>query len=373
MRRFVGLALLIIAFVGVGLYSYFAQRPLNLGRLPDLPTLPWQNPYEPVVLSGYVGGEKVGFLRDPQVRSLLSSRYNITLNVTGTGSLDMVAGNTEGIDFLWPSSQLALDLYKQQNRPLVRDEVIFNSPLVLYSWAPGAAALEREGAASRGDDGRYSVDLSRLVGYLAGDATWQDIGLSQLFGQVRVATTDPTRSASGSQFAGLLAVTLNGGIMVDENSVGRHLPAITRVFTAGGFQHRQSGDLFAQYIQQGMGAYPLAVGYESQLIEYAVQNERQLATIVERTRILYPRPTVWSSHPLLVLDQRAERLIQALQDPEVQQLAWTRHGWRSGLAGTGTAPEGSALRALAIPAEIETAVPLPGVQVMRAVGDALGR
>lgn len=373
MKRLLGLAIFLLFVLGVGLYTYLSQRPLDLAALPSLPALPWQTRYEPVTLSGYVDGDKLAFLRDRQVQAILRDRYGLTLNLRSGSSLRLAPGDVEGQDFVWLTSQEALESFRQENRPIVRVESIFSSPLVLYSWDIVAQALENDGVARRAEDGTLGLDLPRFISYLGADRNWQDLGLPQLYGKVRLGVADPARSAGGNQLAGLLAVTLNEGAMLDEAAAERHLPAIIRVFAGAGFLHGHNVELFAQYIQQGPSAYPLIVGYESQLVEYTAENERQLPTLAARTRILYPRPTVWSSHPLVGLNLGAERLFLALLDPEVQRLAWTRHGFRTGLGGTVTVAEGSIPQALGVAPSIEAAAPMPSSRVMQKLSTALSR
>ena len=44
--------------------------------------------------------------------------------------------------------------------------------------------------------------------------------------------------------------------------------------------------------------------------------------------MLYPTPTVWSSHVYIALDEAGTAGIDALLDEEVQKLAWEKHGFR---------------------------------------------
>jgi hypothetical protein len=40
--------------------------------------------------------------------------------------------------------------------------------------------------------------------------------------------------------------------------------------------------------------------------------------------VLYPIPTVWSSHPIIVLNEREERLIEAMEDCTATIVAFLR-------------------------------------------------
>ena len=45
---------------------------------------------------------------------------------------------------------------------------------------------------------------------------------------------------------------------------------------------------------------------------------------------LYPEPTIFNDHPILALTQTGRKLIPALEDDAVQDIAWTKYGFRSG-------------------------------------------
>ena len=68
---------------------------------------------EPVVVEGYVGGEKIGFIEDPEIQEILEEKYGIRMDYSKAGSLDMVTLNQEGKDYLFPSSQTALEYYRE--------------------------------------------------------------------------------------------------------------------------------------------------------------------------------------------------------------------------------------------------------------------
>ena len=40
---------------------------------------------------------------------------------------------------------------------------------------------------------------------------------------------------------------------------------------------------------------------------------------------------MYADHPIIALDTKAGRLIDAMRDPEVQKLAWQKYGFRSGV------------------------------------------
>ncbi|HVP18469.1 MAG TPA: hypothetical protein VMU36_05680, partial [Spirochaetia bacterium] len=232
-----------------------------------------------VTLHGYVGGEKVGFLDDEKVRGLLRKRYGAVLDYAKAGSIEMVTGKTEGMDFLWPSSQVAFELYKTlQGNSLAKGEVIFYSPIVLYSWDIVADALVREGIVQVRDSIYYVTDFPKLIRMVETGTSWRAIGLTELYGKVTIISTDPNKSNSGNMFAGLLANILAGDVATDA-TIDTVLPDVRKFFKSLGFLEHSSGDLFLQYLSMGVGAKPIIVGYESQIIELSRQIESKWPAI----------------------------------------------------------------------------------------------
>jgi hypothetical protein len=71
----------------------------------------------------------------------------------------------------------------------------------------------------------------------------------------------------------------------------------------------------------------------------------------------------------LALDSKGARLLTALEDPTIQQLAWKRHGFRSGLIGVQNDP--AVLAVAGVPKSIVQTVPLPRTTVMESILRAL--
>lgn len=322
-KRMIGLALLLIAMCGIGgLYIYNGSIK------------------EPVQVTGYLGGEKVGLFEDEEVQKILADQYGLTVDYAKAGSLDMVTADLTGKDYLFPSSSIALEYYEDQYGKPAQSEIILNTPIVLYTHEMVARAFEEQGLVTTDGDVRY-IDMEGLVDLIKKDTQWSEIGLDELYGKVSVDTTDPAKSNSGNMFAALLANVLNGGDTLTEEDVDSVLPELQTIFGKLGYMETSSADLFSQFLKMGVGAKPVAAGYESQLIEYAVENPSGYERIKDDIVMLYPSPTVWSSHVLIALDDSGKALIKALLDEDIQKLAWTRHGFRTenyGISADGDLP-----------------------------------
>ena len=79
-----------------------SQAPGTQASTASEESTPAAGSYDPVTIQGYVGGEKMGFLRNPKVGEILQSRYGVTFDARKAGSIEMVTTlSTEGQDLLW--------------------------------------------------------------------------------------------------------------------------------------------------------------------------------------------------------------------------------------------------------------------------------
>jgi hypothetical protein len=348
-----GLLLILLVLAGVWAYREFGPTPSN-----PAPTL--------LTVKGYVGGEKMGLVQSPRLQELLQKKYQLILAPEKRGSVEMVTAELPpDLDFIWPGSQTQLELFKARQRPMARAEILFNSPIVIYSWDLVTEALRKEGIVEKAGDTYYIVDSAKLIAQVIQRKKWNEIGVPELFGNIKVICTDPIKSNSGAQFLALAATMLNGGETLERSHIAKVAPQLGNLLRSLGYLHGSSGDLFNQYLKQGMGAYPLVAGYENQIIEFALDNRAYLATIQAQLRILYPRPTVWSTHPMIALTPGGTRLITAMQDPAVQKLAWESHGFRAGASAISM--DVSTLAIPGIPSNVTAVVPMPDFETFDAL------
>ena len=327
-------------------------------------------PPDEITVTGFVGGEKSRYLRNPEVVRILAERYGITFDATKAGSVEMVTTlPSQGKNCLWPSNQVAVEFHRQRGGTLVAEENIFNSPIVLYTWDVVADALTQQGLVSERDGTFFVSDFPAVIEKVVGGTEWADVGLPQLFGKMKIFSTDPRRSNSGNMFSGLLANMMNGGDVVTDSTLQGVRPQLVGYFERMGFMEHSSGDIFENFLKTGVGAKPIIVGYENQLIEFAIEHQEHIEMLRQRIRTLYPVPTVWSSHPIIALDGDCKRLIEAMQDTDLQRLAWEQHGFRSGLMGVENDP--AALPVQGVPRSIDAVVPMPGATVMKSIVDSL--
>lgn len=358
MQKFLGLIILLAVAGGAAFFMFGKEKVASFsgGGSP----VPQGNL---LTVTGQAGSEKIAFLQSENISRLLAAQ-GLKVEVRKTGSVEMVQEAASGGDFLWPASQLNVESFKNSasGSRLQQSADIFNSPIVLYSWDIVTDALIKAGIVQHRDGVNYIVDLPKLLEHVMAKKQWKEIGLTQLYGSMIIRTTDPARSNSGSMFAALIASTLNGGEVVTAEGADTVIPQVKDFYARLGHMEDSSAVLFEKFLQQGVGAYPMIVGYENQLVEYSLQHKEHLPLLKSKVRILYPVPTVWASHPLIALSANGKKLLAALKDPEIQKLAWEQHGFRSGLMGVENDPE--VLEVVGLPKSIDAVMPMPGAAAM---------
>lgn len=94
---------------------------------------------------------------------------------------------------------------------------------------------------------------------------------------------------------------------------------------------------------------------------------RQYPLYYKPRSILYPAPTVWSAHVLIAIDESGQTLLKGLQDETVQELAWKKHGFRTGSAGTSQGKT----EVTGIADSITQVAQVPSYEVMRQIIEGL--
>ena len=357
-RQLIGAGLVGAAVAVTGAGLFVRDHP---GAVPGLGRKPVKS------LWGFVGGEKKQLLANPHLIDALAKTSGLALDARQAGSVEMVREQSllsQKPEFLWPSSDVMIEIAKASKIDIKRSQVIVNSPIVIYSWLPVAEGLRKAGIVQQVNGAYYIVDTKRLLDAHRTAVPWSEVGVGELEGKTRILSTDPNKSNSGFMFAGLAANILSGDV-ASQDSLSQTLPDLKTIFQRMGFKSHSSGKLFDDYLTEGMGAYPLIVGYENQLIEWALSDPERWGRVRANSELspvmLYPRPTVFSAHPLLALDDASVALIAALQAPDIQKIAWTEHGFR-GPVGSTTGQHGAT--GLVTPLTLTSVLPMPDADTM---------
>mgnify|MGYP004657202337 FL=1 len=295
---------------------------------------------------GAVGGGKENLLADEEFNNILKDKYGITVINDSWSNGKLVKNSvlrTDGshYDFIFFSDQRFYDYYKtsanKANGEADRETVLngsltLNTPIVIYSWDTVVEALMNENIVTEKDGVYYITDMDKLLNYILEGKTWKDIGLDSLYGSINIASTDPVSSSPGATYYGLLLSIMCGG-EVTENNIEQNLPKLKEFYEKSGYMNNTPADLFDMYLKTGVGAKPMIVDYEKSIIDFANSNPDGYAQVKDKMRILYPVPTIWNSHCIATLTENGNKYYEAFNDKDIQQLAWSKYGFRTGVTG----------------------------------------
>ena len=316
------------------------------------------------------GGGKEDFLADEDIKKILEEKYNLNVvydtwsngktitmplirESVNQGNQEIINRlknkedidiNTEGVtkyDALFTSDQRFYDYYKlspdKSNGESARYTVLdggltLNTPIVIYSWKEVVDTLEKEKIVTNEDGVYYITDMQKLIDYILQGKKWSDIGLKNLYGTINIASTDPISSSPGATYYGLLLSILSESQVNNEN-IDKNLPKLKDFYTKSGYMNNTPADLFERYLKTGMGGEPMIVDYEKSIIDFANSSKDAFNQVKDDIRILYPKPTIWNSHCFAVFSENGQKLYDALNDPEIGQIAWEKYGFRTGVTG----------------------------------------
>ena len=328
----------------------------------------------PVATINCIGGsEKQELMADPDVVKILHDRYHLIVNFTPQGSYDQVQLTTaelkaKNVDCLWPSSASAQLVFEETHNvntdfPAYHAATVLQSPEVIYGGPVSTQTLLKKGIVQLRSGHYYVVNMKGLLGYVLAGKTWAELDAAPntIAGPVNISSTDPAKSNSGftlSQLELIIESTDNAYQAPTVAQARKGLPIVRRLYDAQGLQAQSSDFGFDQWLLQGGELHaPLYAGYESQVIGKLVSYESDpaaLKQLLASVRLLYPDPTIYADHPILALDPAAKGFITAMQDPDIQKIAWERYGFRSGVSiGTDV----SYFKQLALPAQLQTTSP----------------
>ncbi len=348
-KRVIGIVIFVLIIVGVIAYKIFKDDTVSIGNLTTI----------------YVatGGGKEDFLADERINEILKKKYklNVVYDTWSNGktvslplireSVGLGNGSAEGLtvrsenaskyDVLFTSDQRFYDYYKlQPNREnneadrytVLEGGLTLNTPIVIYSWGKIVDALMKEGIVTQTEGVYYITDMNKLMNYILEGKKWSDVGIPELYGTINIASTDPVTSSPGATYYGLLLSILSEA-NINENSLSNNLPKLKEFYNKSGYMNNTPADLFERYLKTGMGGEPMIVDYEKSIIDFANSNPTGFNEVKDDIRILYPSPTIWNSHCLAIFTEDGKLLYKAFEDPEIQQIAWTKYGFRMGITG----------------------------------------
>lgn len=292
------------------------------------------------------GGGKEDFLADEDVLNIFRKKYKLNPVYDSWSNGKLIINPLERedgskYDLMFCSDQRFYDYYQlapdkskgEADRSRVLDGgLTLNTPIVIYSWDIVVDALMKENIVTEKDDVYYITDMNKLLNYILEGKKWADIGLPELYGSININSTDPVTSSPGATYYGLLLSIMCGGT-VTEQGVQDNLPKLKAFYEKSGYMNNTPADLFERYLKTGMGGEPMIVDYEKSMIDFTNSSPDAFNQVKDQIRVLYPTPTIWNSHCFTVFTENGSKLYEALNDPQISQIAWEKYGFRTGISG----------------------------------------
>ena len=292
------------------------------------------------------GGGKENFLADEEVNKIMKKKYglNVIYDSWSNGKLiknPLVREDGTKYDVMFCSDQRFYDYYKlapdttkgeSARYTVQKGGLTLNTPIVIYSWDTVVDALIEQKIVTEKDGVYYITDMPKLISYILEGKKWKDIGVDMLYGSINIDSTDPVTSSPGATYYGLLLSIMCDGEITDE-AVAENLPKLKEFYTKSGYMNNTPADLFELYLKTGVGGKPMIVDYEKSVIDFANSNPDGWEQVKDKMRILYPTPTIWNSHCIASFDEAGDEYYESYEDKEIQQIAWSKYGFRTGVTG----------------------------------------
>ncbi|MBK7539755.1 MAG: substrate-binding domain-containing protein [Myxococcales bacterium] len=181
-------------------------------------------------------------------------------------------------------------LYESDPAPLLL------SPLVFAVWKDRADALTAK------TDGVLTWKAIREA--VISPKGWPAVGGKSSWGFVKLGQTDPTRSNSGLQ--ALLSMSLEyygktSGLTVEDLLDEKYQRWIKDLERAVGKFEASTGTFMTDMIRFGPSKYDIALVYESLAVSQLENAQGRWGSL----RLYYPPTTLWSDHPVMLLETKA--------------------------------------------------------------------
>lgn len=114
-------------------------------------------PTEQVSITGYPGGEKIGLFDDAKFKAL-AAKQGIAIDYRKAGSLAMMDADRKGMDYLFLLAR-GRRIRQCERRQGPQSDIVFNSPIVLYTHKAVADGLVNGGLVTKDNSGAYHMCL----------------------------------------------------------------------------------------------------------------------------------------------------------------------------------------------------------------------
>jgi hypothetical protein len=339
------LAIVLAFLAAVGVILYVATRKPADTPAPDQPrpavgSATAQPAAPEVELTFEYSTEKKDWL-EAAVAEFHKSHPRTRVKLIGKGSLEAADAILDGSDkpVLWsPADSLVANLlasdwqtkHQSQLFPTTGDtgpQPLLLTPLVFVVWAERAKVLEPSGSGQ--------LSWKAIQKAVASPKGWAGIGGKPAWGFVTLGHTDPNKSNSGMEAIALMAYEyfqITSGLTVDQLLDPGFQKFVKDIERGVQRFEASTGTFMTDMIRFGPSKYDIAVVYESLAVSQLENAQGRWGSL----HIYYPPVTIWSDHPVVMLDapwvtpaQKAAgaELIAFLRSTPVQATA-LRFGFR---------------------------------------------
>ncbi|MEO8702736.1 MAG: substrate-binding domain-containing protein [Kofleriaceae bacterium] len=274
------------------------------------------------------------------VVELEKAHPEVKVKLVGKGSLDAAAAILDGTDkpVMWSPADslianlLASDWSTKQGSALfpttgdAGPQPLLLSPLVFAVWEDRAKVLI--------DASAGQLSWKTIHKAVASPKGWPAIGGKPAWGFVKLGHTDPNRSNSGVQALLLMALEYFGSktVTIEQMLDPKFQDFVKEIEAAVQKFEPSTGTFMTDMIRFGPSKYDIAVVYESLAVSQLENAQGRWGSL----HIYYPPVTIWSDHPIVILDgpwvtaeqrKAAEVVVAFLRSPKVQATA-LRFGFR---------------------------------------------
>jgi len=323
-----------LALLGYGLYHYGVLSRGSSVATPGASAAPTRKGAT-VKLTVLYGSEKEKWLK-AAVEEYAQKKPEVEVALKPMGTIDAIRAIADGREtpVVWsPADEIALNLLDtewslQKGTTIVErggdlgPQPLVVTPLVMIVWEERAKVMA---AAAKGDPTDWAV----IHALATNPKGWMGVGGSADWGYVKPGHTAPNASNSGLQTVILMAYGFHhkhSGLQPADILNEGFQKWLREVETAVGKFGTSSGTYMREMILYGPSKYDLIWNYESVAISDMAAAQGRWGNL----SVYYPKPTLWSNHPFVVLkgswvtpDQRAAArdLREFLLSPEVQTRA----------------------------------------------------
>lgn len=274
-----------------------------------------------------IGSEKKPFFEDEQVKKRFAE-LGYTVLVDTAGSREIAQQDLSGYDLAFPASAPAAEHIKRTKKEAKKTFTPFYSPMIVATWEPIVELLKPAGVVTE-NNGRLDFNVQKYLELVKTDTRWTSLPNNTAYPAnklVLVSTTDVRRSNSAAMYQAVTSYVANGNQVVSNTGqVDAVINDVTKTFLAQGYVENTSSGPFGNYLSLGMGQVPMVWAYESQFLGRQIAND---GSISDNMRVLYPSPSINSSHTVVSLSDTGTTIGELLsQDEELAKHA-ARYGFR---------------------------------------------